>query len=456
MAFEHYDSGRTKLFSEANFNGSFEHDNVVNARVSSDDYLTPYNVIYLSAEAMFLYGGGYGDKGGTGAFVARVDPTTLSMVWSNQLINTVEANEWDYPGVISALKDGYLYVIYGYRLAKLDPRDGSVVAGPVELPTLAAPRDTSYNGFDALADGTLIAKTVYREAGCTNQGFSAFLHCPNPTNVPNSLIVAINPQTLQVIDQIEAEEFTGGRVSCVRFAGKNRIYLPGTSKIYRYLFENQHLSLDSSWGPVTYLDPASGQNPATAVAVMNDWVVFADNALPANAAGSSPWLTVMAINQADASKHFEVQPFKPYPVPQGLPISLSPSSVTVDPLRNYIFGLDAGPGVVGALELRDDGLHTVWVEHQRTAEFLTLIGSRQRRVLVGTDVPPGQFPGNNTQNRVIWREAETGLELARSDLLPAVVTGTIVEPGYAGRMYYFTEESKLIELTVKPTPAKGH
>jgi len=42
-----------------------------------------------------------------------------------------------------------------------------------------------------------------------------------------------------------------------------------------------------------------------------------------------------------------------------------------------------------------------------------------------------------------------------------VVTGTIVEPGYAGRMYYFTEESnltepnKLIELTVQPAPGKG-
>ena len=75
MAFEHYDSGRTHLFSRANFDGSFARENLVSARVSPDDYLTPYNVIYLSADSMFVYGGGYGDKGGTGAFVARVDPT---------------------------------------------------------------------------------------------------------------------------------------------------------------------------------------------------------------------------------------------------------------------------------------------------------------------------------------------------------------------------------------------
>ena len=70
----------------------------------------------------------------------------------------------------------------------------------------------SYNGLDALPDGTLIAKTVYRQAGCEEQGFSAFLKCPNPANVPNSIVVAINPRTLKVIDQIEAEEFIGGRI----------------------------------------------------------------------------------------------------------------------------------------------------------------------------------------------------------------------------------------------------
>jgi hypothetical protein len=469
MASEHYDSGRTKLFPEANFNGSFNQDNVVNARVSPDDYLTPYNVVYLNAQAMFLYGGGYGDKGGTGAFVARVDPSTLSMVWSNQFVYTVpntncnpqETSDWDYPGVLGILKDGFLYVIYGYQLTKLDPQDGSIVA-TTNLPSLWPLKDTSYNGFDALPDGTIIAKTVYRQVGCPCQGFSAFLECPGAAGVTNSLIVAINPQTLEVIDQIEAKEFTVGRLTCVQFAGKNCIYLPGQTNIYRYLFETNHLSLDTSWGPVAYLELGSGQTPASSVAVMNDWIVFADNGTPVNVPTNgttwpSPWMTVMAINQADSSKTNSLQPYKGLTAPTapGLPISFSPSAVTVDPLRNRIFSLDAGPGVVGALELREDGLHTVWIENQRTAEFLTLIGPRERRVLVGTDVPAGQFPGNNTTNTVVWREAETGRELVRSAPLPAVVTGTIVEPGYGGRMYYFTGGSKLLELTVRPAPAKG-
>jgi hypothetical protein len=452
MAFEHYDSGRTKLFSRAHFNGSFIRENVVNARGSRDDYPTPYNVIYMSADSMFVYGGGYGDKpGATGAFVARVDPSTLQTMWYNPLINTVETDEWDYPGVVSALRDGYLYLIYGYRLAKLDPSDGQV-AGQVELPTLAAPRDTSYNGLDALPDGTLIAKTVYREAGCEEQGFSAFLKCPDPEDVPNSIIIAINPETLHVIDQIQAEEFIAGRLTSVQFEGKNYIYVAGSTKVFRYLYQHKHLSLDTSWGPVVYLDPASGQTAASAVAVMNDWVVFGNNGTPVTSpTAPSPWLSVMAINQADASKQFVVQPFKSFPSPPGYPISFSPSAVSVDPLRNRIFALDAGPGRIGVLELRCDGLHTVWTQRQRTTEFLALIGPGERRVVVGTEVPFGEPLGTNTHDRVVWREAETGRELARSRLLPAVNTGTMIQPGYAGRMYYMGEEGKLIELTVRPS-----
>ena len=37
MAFEHYDSGRTKLFEHAHFTGSFIRANAVDVRLSLDD-----------------------------------------------------------------------------------------------------------------------------------------------------------------------------------------------------------------------------------------------------------------------------------------------------------------------------------------------------------------------------------------------------------------------------------
>jgi hypothetical protein len=96
MAFEHYDSGRTKLFEHTHFTGSFARDNAVDVRSSLDAYPTPYNVVYLSGDSLFIFGGGYEDRGGTGSFVARVDPQRLQIMWFNQLINTVETNEWNY------------------------------------------------------------------------------------------------------------------------------------------------------------------------------------------------------------------------------------------------------------------------------------------------------------------------------------------------------------------------
>ncbi|MFN7098090.1 MAG: hypothetical protein ACK4PR_11125, partial [Gammaproteobacteria bacterium] len=90
---------------------------------------------YLDANQAFIYGGGYGDIAGSiGAFVDKVNPTTLERVWHNQLINTAVTGEWDYPGSLGILKDGYLYVSYGYRLAKIDPTNGRVVTTLV-LPT---------------------------------------------------------------------------------------------------------------------------------------------------------------------------------------------------------------------------------------------------------------------------------------------------------------------------------
>jgi hypothetical protein len=437
MAFEHYDSERTKLFEQANFTGSFTRANAVDVRISPDEYPAMYNVVYLSRDSLFVYGGATG-PGGTGAFVARVDPHTLQTVWFNQLINTVETDEWNYPGVLSALQDGFLYLIYGYRLAKLDPRDERVL-GQIELPTLAAPRDTSYNGLNGWPDGTLVAKSVYRQAGCEEQGFDAFLHCPDPTDVPNSMVVTIDPHTLKIIDQVVAPEFSVGRITATVFENQSYVYLPGQETVFRYIYEDQRLTLDASWTPGTIVLP--GQTPPSSAAVMNDWLVLEDNGIPA----ATP-LSVIAINQADASRQFSSQPFAASPSPQ----SQSPSALSVDPLRNQIFAMDALAGQIAALDLRDDGLHTIWRAPQRTTEFLALIGPAQRRVLVGTDVPPGQQIGANTQDWVVWRNAETGDEIARSPLLTAVNTGTMVEPGNAGRMYFLAQNGQIIELTVRP------
>jgi hypothetical protein len=481
MASEHYDSGRSHLFEQANFNGSFDRPNVVEMLQSpaSQPYLTPYNVVYRNADSMFLYGGGYGDKGGKGAYIAKVDPKTLQQVWI-QPLQTLTGNDWDYPGVVGILKDGSLYAIYGTQLAKIDPRDHSFKA--LTLPTplwtppnsdvqfIYPPGDTSYNGFDALPDGTIIAKTVYRELGCTDQGFDAFLDCFDPADVPPSILVAIDPENFTQIGlPTQAEEFIVGRVTTTRFGGKDYVYLAGSSQIYRYIYDSGTFTLDPNWPPVTYLDPDSGQNTASSLIVMNDWVVFTTNGGPVKPDDpiqgvcehpgepqdphcTSPWLTLFAINQApvlppQTQTVFHTQPFKDVQsqqrIDEGYPISFAPSSVSVDPLRNRIYAFDAGPGYIGAFDLdpdnADNPLQTVWGVPQTTTEFMALIGPPARRVLVTTEIPFPQLPGQNTENYVVWRDAETGRQLAISPLLPSVNTGTMIEPGYGGDVYYMVQ-----------------
>jgi hypothetical protein len=441
LASEHHDSARTKLFEQARFGGSFSGPNVVQLRASTAVYPTPYNTVDMGPNALFLYGGAYGDRGGTGSFVARVDPKTFRPIWQTQLINTAATGEWDYPGVLSVLSNGYLYLIYGYRLAKIDPRDGRVVA-QVELPTPVAPRDAAYNGLDALPDGTLIAKAIYRAAGSSYQGGQGLVH---PDAAVPSELVAVDPHTLQVVAATLAPQFIGGRAMSVRFHGKDYVYLVGSQNLYRYVYADRALTPDPTWGPVPYLKP--GQTLGSGAVVMNDWVVVQTNVSPTSAQNpeTAP-LSVVAVSQNNSSKVFSIQPFASFPQGGG---SFGFSAVSVDPQENLIYTQDTGARRIGAVRLGAAGLSLVWTAPQNTIEFLTLIGPTGHRVLVGTD-SPGQNAVQPTYQFVVWRDAATGRELARLRALTPISSGSMIEPSYGGRMDYLAANGQILELAVRP------
>jgi hypothetical protein len=445
-AFEVYDSARTHLYGCAHFLGSTSSSNNVLAYKSTDVYQTPYNIVSEGPDNLFIYGGGYGDNSSaSGSFVASVEPGTLDQRWRRVLINTNATDEWDYPGVLNVLKDGSLVVIYGYHIAKLNPTTGAIEASTT-LPTgTSAPRDTSYNGYDALPDGTIIAKTVNRQKGCSENGFSAFLQCPDASDVPPSVMVAIDPHTLKVISQITLPEMMGGRVTTATYRGKSYIYLPGTKSLYRYTFANGKFTQDTSWGPVPYLK--SGQTAGSAMAVMGDWVVAMTN-------GGAPTptpMSVVAVSQADSSKMLDLEPF----AGSGAKNSFIPSMVSVDPEANQIYVMDAGAGKIGDVALKSGKLSLVWSDDQTTLSFTTLVGPQGKRVLIGTDIPIKFFKQlkNYSTEQVVWRDAATGKELARSDAFPKMSAGILVTPGYAGPQYFLTADGHIIELQVDPATA---
>ena len=443
-AFEVHDSARTHLYECAHFLGSTSGPNDVLAYSSTDVYETPYNIVTSGPDDLFIYGGGYGDNpAASGSFVASVEPGTLRERWRRVLINTNATDEWDYPGVLNVLEDGSLVVIYGYHIARLDPATGAIEASAA-LPTGgSAPRDTSYNGYDALPDGTIIAKTVNRQKGCTENGFSAFLQCPDPSDVPPSVMVAIDPVSLEVLGQITLPEMMGGRVTTATHAGTDYIYLPGTQSLYRYTFEDGTFVQDTSWGPVSYLKP--GQTAGSAMAAMGDYVVAMTN----GGAPTSTPMSVVAVSQADASEVLSIQPFADADSDN----SFIPSMVSVDPVSQRIYVMDAGAGKIGAVALQDGKLSTVWSDDQTTLSFTTLIGPSDQRVLIGTDIPIRFFKQltTYTTEQVVWRDAATGNELARSDEFPKMSAGILVTPGYAGLQYFLTADGHIIALQVDPS-----
>jgi hypothetical protein len=205
---------------------------------------------------------------------------------------------------------------------------------------------------------------------------------------------------------------------------------------------------------------------------MNDWVVGATNSIFA----TEP-LTVFAIHQGDASKYYSVQPFANDPIPpelaaafkhqapnNGTPlcpgadpsatglqaVSWADMSLEADPENGLFYGVETLARKVAAFRITGSGIKTVWKETQTTTEWATLIGPKEHRVWVGTDIPVPEIPGKHSTNTVVWRDARTGRELARSGELPHMTQGSAVQPGYGGSMYFPGAEGKLIKLTPVP------
>lgn len=469
-AFEHYDSGRSHVFSQAQFRGSFLGLNTVAVvRSAEGAYPSGYNMSYLNQNAAFIQGGSYGDiEGSIGPFVAKVDPKTLVPIWYTQLVNTVETGEWDYPGAMAIENDGYIYVVSGYRIFKVDPADGHVVT-TLKLPTQVHMRNnypatpptydpnltenavnTSYNGINALPDGTIVVKSLYRVAGCTLNGPSALLKCPNSQNVPASNLISVNPKTMEIIDNITLPTFAGARPTITRYGGVDYVYLlEGTSSAVRYSVRNGVFTLDTSWTPPPVTNP--GQTPGGSLIAMNDWIVGATNTVPATGA-----LTVFAINQGDASIHYSVQPYLDDPVAPELAAIFAPAiswadmSLEADPENGLFYGVETLARKVAAFRITDSGITTAWKKTQTTTEWATLIGRKEQRVWVGTDIPGAEIPGNNVSETVVWRDASTGRELARSERVPRMTQGSAIQPGYGGSMYFPGAEGMLIKLTPRP------
>lgn len=436
-AFEHHDSERTHRFPTAALPDGPLH---VTTRTAPDRYPGPYNMVTREPGELFVLFGVYAEVDGCdGAQVARLDADTLEQVWCTRLVNTTDLDRWNYMGVLGVLPDGDLIAIASDRIFRLSPATGQILA-ETELPVAGPLRDAAYNGYTMLSDGMIAAKTVHRH-GTDVDGFAAFMD-GNPFAAPGSTVTIIDPSTWSVLDSVQAPEHIGGRITSSRLGDHDVIYLVGFNTLHRWRWDGSSLVVDPDWEPAEVRRDA--QTPAPANAIVGRYTVLQTNAVP-----SPDPMSVHCIDQRDSSHRHEVQPFADV----GLPISFLPAMLSADPENQRVYTHDAAAGLLAAYDVDDDGaLSVAWRVEQRSLSFTTLVGPDDRRVIIGTDIvgldgPAGLLTAPSEQ--IVWRDAATGNELARSDDLPRMSHGILVTPVFDGQFFELGHQGTLTELTLE-------
>jgi sugar lactone lactonase YvrE len=441
--FEYSDIERTHVHP-ADFYGPGWENVTVSSRALDGLHKRAYNIVTRDRNEAFLYGAE------PIPYVLKFDLDTGAVAWRTEL--PVIEDNFNWIGLVAVHGNGDLYAVHARTLVRLDPDSGIIkVRADLPPPSGSAANDTVYNGFSIAPNGLIVGKSFGRPAGCEFTGTEAILKCvTEETPQPPSLVVTLDPNTLEILGSVELPEVATGRPAITQFEGKDYIYLNGANNVYRIRLEGTELILEDDWRYSNFLK--QGQTGASSVAVMGNWVAFQTNGTP-----STTPMTVHVVSQEDANLSVSRDPFTPVPMGR----SFVSSSLSADPDSMLVYSQDAGRGQIACLKfVEDEGggeLLERWVIDQRTLNHLALIGPPEARVLVSTDAPGavmGLFTGNlDYDEQVVWRSADTGEALARSDVLSPMFNGGPVTPGFYGTLFYLGLDGVIHELsTVGPNP----
>ena len=139
--------------------------------------------------------------------------------------------------------------------------------------------------------------------------------------------------------------------------------------------------------------------------------------------------------------------------------SFAPPKPQTDPENSMIYSADMGVGKVAGITLDQatGEMNIVFVIENPTSGFQPLLGPKDQRVLLlshvkrrVTDEPLKQavFTGNYTE-QVTWRDAATGRLIAESDFFEPMTLGSLITPGFGGRVYFDTGKG-FISMQVMP------
>jgi hypothetical protein len=139
--------------------------------------------------------------------------------------------------------------------------------------------------------------------------------------------------------------------------------------------------------------------------------------------------------------------------------SFAPPKPQTDPENSMIYSADMGMGKVAGIKIDQatGEMKTEWVVDDITSAFQPLIGPKEKRVMLLSNaklnverepIKLALFTGNYKE-QVTWRDAATGRIIAASDFFEPLTAGSLITPGFGGRIYFPTGKG-FITLQVMP------
>ena len=387
--------------------------------------------------------------------MARINPITGEQIWRTYVENLNVDNAFVGGTNLNILPNGNIVYAWGDRIALLDRATGGILkARTLPSPGRQAQRHQlqgtdhrprwHHHPAQPEPAGELQPARRRRARG--------LLAVRGGTQQKPSDFLAINPDTLQVYDQLVAPEDSATPPIIAPYQGKIAIYTAMLQKAYRFFWDpaTKKLTQDKSW-VANYL--ASGQTVGDAPTFMGNWIVIQTNGIGSTTKASS----LVAINVNNASDTHTIYPFGQLQSGQS---SNAPPNPEGDLQNNMVYSADGGIGKIAGIHLdqQTGQMTTNFVVDDRSFEFQPLYGPPNQRVLVTTkwnpDVKVGALASGAYTQQVVWRDAATGKPLASSDFLPAIGFNGLVAPAYGGRFVYPAQSSGSLYF-LQPMPASS-
>lgn len=447
---------RSGLFPCATFTGSFTEPNEVFAWKSEEKYESCTYINNRKPGELFIVGGDYPPLEGvvpSGPYVAKADATTGKQIWRTYLENANVSGRWIGNPNLNLHENGSLIISWTNQIVKIDPETGLILKHNI-LPNGPAPvEDVNFKHMTIAPEGTLIIKNQNRPTGSKQQGTMAIIRgMMEGMTQPNSNLLAVDPITLEVIDELALEESSSVPHVITMYQDKIAIYIGADKKIYRYFWDPIAKKLSKDTWEVTAM--MEGQTSAAAPSIIGEWVVAQTNGGGSETIAS----TIVVTHRDDPSRSNHIFPFGQ--LKEGEWSFCMPKPIT-DPENNMIYSADMGMKKVAGIKLdqKTGELKLQFVVDNITNTFQPLIGSKEQRVLMLTNIKlnverePIQVAmfTANYREQLTWRDASTGEILAESDYFEPLVPNSLTTPGYGGRVYFPTKKGF---YTLQPMPKK--